>query len=130
MNTYRDGDGKEPCTQTAPSAEPEGPDVSHARAPLPEGWRRLPTGIRGTRLYRVAPPGGGGVYWMAEMSLNGRTISRRFAGEPHARGWISASIETRPKEVFLDLEEINGPFRAACVGAGRIGSLRVAGRYF
>ncbi|HKB58052.1 MAG TPA: hypothetical protein VKC51_10720 [Lacunisphaera sp.] len=130
MNTYREDDGKQPCTPAAPPGEPEVLDVSPARAPLPEGWRRLPTGLRGTRLYRVAPPGGGGVYWVAEMPLNGRTISRRFAGELHARGWISATTETRPKETFLDLEELNGPFRAACVVAGKIASIRVAGRYF
>ncbi|AOS43335.1 hypothetical protein Verru16b_00378 [Lacunisphaera limnophila] len=85
---------------------------------LPAGWQRLSTGLRGTRLYRVALPGRMSVYWEAAMRLGGKLLHRRFAGELHARAWLSASTEPRESGIPFDLEEIHGPLRTAGVKAG------------
>lgn len=85
--------------------------------PLPVGWRRLATDLRGTWLYEVSPPGRSGVHWVAEMKLNGKLLSRRFAGEFQARGWLTTVSEPRSSAIPFDLEEHNGPFRAAFVAS-------------
>ncbi len=74
--------------------------------------------MRGTRLYRVTRPGGGGVYWVGTVMHRGELVQRRFAGELHARAWLTLATERRPSAIPFDLEELNGPFRAACVAAG------------
>ena len=85
---------------------------------LPAGWRRLATGLRGTRLYRVSLPGHAAIYWEAAMKLGGKLLHRRFAGELHARAWLSATTEPRETGIPLDLEEIHGPIRTAGVRGG------------
>ena len=91
--------------------------VHPASPPLPVGWRRLATGLRRTWLYEVSPPGRSGVHWVAEMMLNGKLLSRRFAGELQARGWLTIVNEPRSSAMPFDLEELNGPLRAAGVAA-------------
>jgi len=81
------------------------------------GWQSLDTGLRGTRLYRVTPAGGGGVHWAAAVILNGELVHRRFASELHARAWLSLATEQGPSAAPFDLEEIRGRFRAACAAA-------------
>ncbi len=84
--------------------------------------------MRGTRLYRVTHPGGGGVYWEATVTLHERLVHRRFASELHARAWLTIATERRPSATPFDLEELNGPFRAACVvAAGQHAPVRAAG---
>jgi len=79
---------------------------------LAEGWRRLSTGLRGTRLYRVVPPKGGDAHWQAEMTLNGEVQHRRFASELHARWWLAVLNESLFTPSMLDWEELNAPARA------------------
>jgi len=118
MNTYREGNSKDPFTGTAHSSEARTPDENHDRPPartLPKEWRRLPSGQRGMRLYQVTPVGGGNDYWVVETTLNGELLRRRFAGELHARAWLTFLTEPRPIVTDHDLEELNGTFRAAGV---------------
>lgn len=99
----------------AQSAPAHAGEAGPTGAPLPAGWRRLVTGLRGTRLYRVCPPGRATVYWEAAMKLDGKLLHRRFAGELHARAWLSVLTEPRSSAAPFDLEEIHGPFRTAGV---------------
>lgn len=111
----------EPAAPVNPAgAGPAGPA---AAVPLPAGWRRLATGLRGTRLYQVSSPLRTGLYWEAVMKLGGKLLHRRFAGELHARAWLSATREPRGSGIPFDLEEIHGPIRAAGVRAGSRKSL-------
>lgn len=111
--------GKFPKTSpvTLPPAAPPGSGANPGRSTLSERWRSLPTGLRGTRLYRVTQTGGGGVYWEAVVTLQDKPAQRRFASELHARAWLTLATERRPSALPFDLEELNGPFRAACVAA-------------
>lgn len=90
-------------------------EAGSADAPLPAGWRRLVTGLRGTRLYRICRPGRSVVYWEAAMKLDGKLLHRRFAAEIHARAWLSVLVEPRSSGAPFDLEEIHGPYRTAGV---------------
>ena len=120
MNTFREEHRQDPCTPMISIAEARTADagpVHPASPPLPVGWRRLATGLRRTWLYEVSPPGRSGVHWVAEMMLNGKLLSRRFAGELQARGWLSIVNEPRSSAMPFDLEELNGPLRAAGVAA-------------
>lgn len=85
---------------------------------LPLGWRRIATGIPDTRLYQVTLPGRPGVYWEAAMKIDGKLMHRRFAGELHARAWLSASVEPPHSGIPFDLEDIHGPLRTAGVRGG------------
>lgn len=80
---------------------------------LPDGWQRLPTGMRGVRLYRVQLPFGLGTYWEAGVMLNGQVVLRRFISERHARSWLSMVIEPHSAPGTTNLEDLNGPLRAA-----------------
>ena len=80
---------------------------------LPNGWRRLTTGLRGVRLYAVAPPLGGTRYWFAEVIRDGAQLSRRFASEIHARAWLIELVTPNRTASSFDWEELNKPFRAA-----------------
>jgi len=118
MNTYREDTSKDPFTPMAEAGAARLSDDGHGcpNPPvLPEGWRRLATGLRGTRLFRVTPPGRGGVYWEAEMTLERAVVHRRFAAEIHARAWLGLRNEPRLTANPYDREEIHGRFRAACV---------------
>lgn len=91
---------------------------SPAGASLPAGWRRLPTGCPGTRLYRVSPSGRAVVYWEAMMKLDGKLLRRRFAGELLARAWLTITTEPRSSAFPFDLEELNAAIRTARVVGG------------
>jgi hypothetical protein len=94
------------------------PVASFGGTLLPAGWCRLATGLRGTRLYRVSLPGQAAIYWEAAMKLGGKLLHRRFAGELHARAWLSATTEPRETGIPFDLEEIHGPIRTAGIKGG------------
>ena len=49
------------------------------------------------------------------MKLARKLLSRRFAGELQARGWLTAVNEPRSSAMPFDLEELYGPYRAAWV---------------
>ena len=105
-----------PASPLAPPPVPgPAPGAHPGRPPLPAGWRALATGRRGTRLFHVTPQAGGGAYWEAEVTLHDVLVRRRFASELHGRAWLSLATELRPSAVPFDLEERNGPFRAAGV---------------
>ena len=80
---------------------------------LPAGWRRLTTGLRGVRLYAVAPSLGSGAYWFAEVIRDGAQMSRRFASEIHARAWVLELVAPDRTASSLDWEELNHPLRAS-----------------
>jgi hypothetical protein len=120
MNTIRDEHSRDPFTAMTAAGESQAAgagSVHPAVPPVPAGWRRLVTGLRGTWLYEVSPPGRSGVHWVAEMKLNGKLLSRRFAGELQARGWLTTVNEPRSSAAPFDLEELNGPYRTALVAA-------------
>lgn len=120
MNTFHDEHSRDPYTPMNSTGESRAADagpVHPASPPLPVGWRRLATGLRRTWLYEVSPPGRSGVHWVAEMELNGKLLSRRFAGELPARGWLTTVNEPRSSAMPFDQEELNGPYRTAWVAA-------------
>ena len=114
MKNYREGQSTNPFPSEAPSGAGQESDDGFrdsGRPSLPDGWRRLPTGLRGARLYRIAIDGGD-AHWQAEMTLNGEVQRRRFASELHARWWLAASNEPRSASSVFDGEELNAPWRA------------------
>ena len=124
MNIFRDEprqDSVPPMISTRESRTADPGPVRPASPPLPVGWRRLATGLRGTWLYEVRLPGRSGVHWVAEMELNGKLLSRRCAGELQARGWLTTVNEPRSSATPFDLEEHHGAYRAALVAAHGLG---------
>jgi len=120
MSSYHESSSKDPffvSTTNPPSSATNFSLVNPTRSPLPEGWRRLSTGLRGVRLYRVTPVTGGGDYWVAAMTLDGKELERRFASELHARAWLTVRADPRSPVTAVDLEQVHGPFRMACVAA-------------
>jgi len=114
MKIYREGQSTNPFPSDASAgagSEPGDESRDDGRRSLPEGWRRLPTGLRGARLYRVAIDGSES-YWQAEMALNGVVRRRRFANELHARWWLAALDEPRQAPSVSDWEELNEPWSA------------------
>jgi len=114
MKIYREGQSANPFPSDASAgAGPESGDESRddGRRGLPEGWRRIPSGLRGARLYRVAI-NGSPVFWQAEMALNGVERRRRFVSEVHARWWLAALDEPRLAASVSDWEELNEPWNA------------------
>lgn len=111
MNTYREGHSNDPFAAADTPGDP--PIDSHGHPPghaLPVGWRRLPTGVRGTRLYRVMPPGGT-LHWAVGITMHGEPVLRRFASELHARAWLSiASVPPFPVR-SMDLKLLNQAVR-------------------
>jgi len=90
---------------------PAGP---RPRPPLRAGWHRLPVRLRGAKVYRVTPPGGG-EYWHAEMTLNGTVQCRRCASEPYALWWIAALEEAPSAPEKIVMVELVALYRgAAC----------------
>jgi hypothetical protein len=118
MKIFREGQSTNPFPSDAPSGAGQEPNAGSQEKNeghgLPEGWRRLPTGLHGARLYRVATDGGG-AYWQAEMVLNGVAQRRCFASELHARWWLAALDEPRLAPSVSDWEELNEPMRAGFV---------------
>ncbi len=86
--------------------------------PLLERWRRLATGLRGVRLFRVTLPSAGQVFWEAECTLNGAGVSRRFASELHARAWLSVATQSRMTLSSVEKQEVNRPCSASCFASG------------
>jgi len=118
MKIYREGQSTNPFPSDAPSGGGQEPDAGSRENEcrcLPEGWRRVSTGLRGARLYRIATDGGE-TLWQAEMALSGKVQRRCFASELHARWWLAALKEPRPAPSVSDWEELNEPMRA---GFGR-----------
>jgi hypothetical protein len=76
--------------------------------PLPTGWRKLSTGLRGARLYLITLPDGG-AYWQVEVMCNGAQLSRRFASELHARAWLIELVLPGLTPASFDREEMNEP---------------------
>ena len=98
MKNHLGGDRPAPSPSNELFNAEEKPDVmtgSGSRPPLPEGWRRLSTGLRGSRLYCVTRPGGTMTYWEAEMSLDSGRVQRRFASELHARALLHLAAQPR-----------------------------------
>jgi hypothetical protein len=126
MKNHREEKNPPSRTVTPPPAvSPEG--ANPGGPPLPAGWRAIATGLRGTRLYHVTLPGGGGVYWETAVILNEELVHRRFASELHALAWLTLAVEPGPSANPFDLEELNGSYRAAGVAAGQTAFIRRAG---
>jgi hypothetical protein len=119
MDNYRADHSHDPFTPTATSAKTAAAEKHDSGGvvslPLPAGWQRLATGLRGTWLYQINLSGGGAVHWVAEMMLNGKVLKRRFAAELHARAWLTIVCEPRSSTIPFDLEEFNEAFRAAAL---------------
>src|SRR2546426_176771 len=119
MKTYCENISPVSFTPTAATGRPPpapGEERGGPKSPaLPEGWKRVATGMRGTRLFRVTPRSGGKVFWEAEVTLNEKTLRRRFSSELHARAWLTVGSEPRQAVNPFDREEIHGRFRTACV---------------
>jgi len=116
MKNYRETQNIESFPPTPPPVdEPESNDRfrSDGRRCLPEGWRQLPTGLRGARLFRIVPLEGGDAHWQAEMTLNGEVQHRRCVSELHARWWLAVLSEPRFTPSIFDGEELNAPLRAS-----------------
>jgi hypothetical protein len=113
MTTFRDEQSVEPFPFAMPveeeTASPAGP--VRGRAVLPAGWHRLPIRLRGARVYRVTPPGGGSTYWHAEMTLNGAVQCRRCASELYALWWIAALKEPPSVPEIFEMVELDTPLR-------------------
>jgi hypothetical protein len=113
MTDHRDEIGQksfpfgEPVEASEKPGAKGGPD---SRSPLPEGWRQLPLGLRGSRLYLVMRPDGTARYWEGEMPLNGVRYRRRFASELQARAWLHLAAQPRFTLGVDALEETHGSF--------------------
>jgi hypothetical protein len=86
--------------------------------PMLERWRRLATGLRGVRLFRVTLPSAGRVFWEAECTLNGAGVNRRFASELHARAWLSVAAQPRMTLSTVEQQELNRPCSSSCFASG------------
>lgn len=117
MKNYREKEHPHPRPIAPPPETLPGSEAKPGAPPLPEGWRSIPTGVRGTRLYHVTLPGGGGVYWETAVILNDELVHRRFASELHALAWLTLAVEPGRSAIPFDLEEFNGPYRAAGVAS-------------
>ena len=116
MNSFRDEQSADPFPVSAPLTEDAGPAPIPPRGPqttLPAGWRLLPLRLRGARVYRVMPPGGGAAYWHAEMVLSGVLQERRCASELYALWWIAALKEPPPGRATVGMVELHAPLRGA-----------------
>ena len=85
---------------------------------LLERWRRLATGLRGVRLFRVTLAVGGKVFWAVECTLNGGWVCRRFASELHARAWLSVATQTRVVMSSVERQELDRPCSTSCFSTG------------
>jgi alpha-amylase/alpha-mannosidase (GH57 family) len=85
---------------------------------LLERWRRLATGLRGVRLFKVTLPEAGTVFWEAECTLNGTGVCRRFASELHARAWLSVATQSRMSLSSVEKQELHRPCSTSCFASG------------
>lgn len=85
---------------------------------LLEQWRRLATGLRGVRLFRVTLAVGGKVFWAVECTLNGVRVCRRFASELHARAWLSVATQTDAAMSSVERQELDRPCSTSCFSTG------------
>lgn len=96
--------------------------VSHAeltsQPPLLERWRRLATGLRGVRLFRVTVLAGNKLFWQAECMLQGGWVCRRFASELHARAWLSVANQPHSSLSSVEQKELSRPFSSSCFASG------------
>lgn len=84
---------------------------------LLERWRRLATGLRGVRLFRIAANGDNFV-WQAECKLGAEWVVHRFASELHARAWLSVVSQSRMKLSSIEKLEVNRPCSSSCFANG------------
>ena len=93
------------------------PPLKHEQKLL-ERWRRLATGLRGVRLFKVTLPEAGKVFWEAECTLNGAGVSRRFASELHARAWLSVATQSHLSFSSVEKQELHRPCSTSCFASG------------
>ena len=112
-------------TTVAATLAVETPIHSHESNPLVkqehqllERWRRLSTGLRGVRLFKVTLPEAGRVFWEAECILNGAGVCRRFASELHARAWLSVATQSRISLSSVEKQELHRPCSTSCFASG------------
>ena len=118
MKDHREESSQKPFPFGEPLNAAETPDANagrDSRSPLPEGWRRLPLGLRGSRLYLVTRPDGTAPYWEGEMPLNGARVCRRFASELQARAWLHLAAQPR---FTLGVDGLEGLHESARVAVG------------
>lgn len=97
------------------------PDFSTRQQPgrqLLERWRRLSTGLRGVRLFKVTLPDKGRIFWEAECTLNGTEVGRRFASELHARAWLSVATQPNRAVSSVERQELDRPCSTSCFSSG------------
>lgn len=106
-----------PTKKTSPFSAEKIP-AEFSRSPhLVERWRRLATGLRGVRLFRIAAMGDHFV-WQAECKLGGEWVVHRFASELHARAWLSVVSQSRMRLSSVEKQEVNRPCSSSCFANG------------
>ena len=121
MKNQRTGKGGRLVSAMATSVPPaqfEDASTLKTRQRLLERWRRLATGLRGARLFKVTLPVAGQVFWEAECTLNGADVSRRFASELHARAWLSVATQSRISVSSVERQELDRPCSTSCFASG------------
>ena len=121
MKHLQAGKKETPLSATGVSATPlqiDNDSVLQRRQQLLERWRRLATGLRGVRLFKVTLPSAGRVFWEAECTLNGADVCRRFASELHARAWLSVATQSRMTLSSVEKQELDRPCSTSCFSSG------------
>ena len=121
MKNQRTGKGGRSVSAMAASVTPtqfESGSTHQTRQRMLERWRRLATGLRGARLFKVTLPTAGQIFWEAECTLNGTDVSRRFASELHARAWLSVATQSRISVSSVEKQELDRPCSTSCFAAG------------
>ena len=121
MKNQRAGKNGTPVSAVAgsvPSTQSEASSTLRGRQQFLERWRRLATGVRGVRLFKVTLPMAGRVFWEAECTLNGAGVSRRFASELHARAWLSVATQSRISVSSVERQELDRPCSTSCFASG------------
>ena len=114
MKKYLVGSSQTPFpfgTEVTAGDKPTASAAGGSRAPLPNGWKRLTTGLRGSRLYHVVQPEGGGEYWEGEMPLDNGRVCRRFASELQARAWLHLAAAPRFTVASFEMDEVRESLR-------------------
>ena len=88
------------------------------RQRLLEHWRRLATGLRGVRLFRITVVTDGKIFWEAGCKLNRDWVSRRFASELHARAWLSVAAQSHVALSSVEVQELKRPCSTSCFASG------------
>jgi alpha-amylase/alpha-mannosidase (GH57 family) len=107
-----------PLAASVPSTQSDNSPTFQRHQQLLERWRRLATGLRGVRLFKVTLPRAGRIFWEAECTLNGADVSRRFASELHARAWLSVATQSRISVSSVERQELDRPCSTSCFASG------------